>query len=274
MGAELRAVGAILRRDFRLLCRHPLNFVNLILLPLYQFLIPSLLLGAAFLVNGRSVGLARTAGTDDIAGFLFVGAAASSLGFGIFWGVTWAIKREVDTGTLEQAWLTPTSRETLVLGSALTSLAVSSVAGVVLFAMGGIIFGAHYSARIALGVPALLLLLVSLIGIAFLVAAVVLRVRQPNFLIDTTSYLFVVTSGVLFPIAVLPAFLKFAAFALPTTYGLDLLRAGALGTTPLLPVVWEYAALGVIAAGLVAIGRWTFLRTERRLRVQGSLGSY
>jgi len=129
MGAELRAVGAILRRDFRLLCRHPLNFVNLILLPLYQFLIPSLLLGAAFLVNGRSVGLARTAGTDDIAGFLFVGAAASSLGFGIFWGVTWAIKREVDTGTLEQAWLTPTSRETLVLGSALTSLAVSSVAG-------------------------------------------------------------------------------------------------------------------------------------------------
>ena len=111
-----------------------------------------------------------------------------------------------------------------------------------------------------------------LIGIAFLVAAVVLRVRQPNFLIDTTSYLFVVTSGVLFPIAVLPAFLKFAAFALPTTYGLDLLRAGALGTSPLLPVVWEYAALGVIAAGLVAIGRWTFLRTERRLRVQGSLG--
>jgi ABC-type polysaccharide/polyol phosphate export permease len=140
--------------------------------------------------------------------------------------------------------------------------------------MGGIIFGAHYSARTALGLPALLLLLVSLIGIAFLVASAVLRVRQPNFLIDTTSYLFVVTSGVLFPIAVLPAFLKFIAFALPTTYGLDLLRAGALGTSPLLPVVWEYVALAVIAAGLVALGRWTFLRTERRLRVQGSLGSY
>jgi ABC-2 type transport system permease protein len=272
--AELHAVLAILRRDSRLLRRNPLNLINLILLPLYQFLIPSLLLGAAFLVNGHSVGLAQTAGTDDIAGFLFLGGAASCLGFGIFWGVTWSIKREVDTGTLEQAWLTPTRRESLVLGSALTSLVVASLAAVILFAIGGIIFGAHYSLRMALGVPALLLLLLSLIGIAFLVASAVLRVRQPNFLVDTTSYLFIVTSGVLFPVAVLPGFLKLIAFGLPTTYGLDLLRAEALGTSPLLPVVWEYAALGVIAAGLVAIGRWTFLRTERRLRVQGSLGSY
>ncbi len=270
--ATARVVAACLKKDFRILRRHPLNTVNLVLLPLYQFLIPSLLLGSAFLVNGRAIGLDRSAGTSDVAGFLFLGAAVSSLTFGTFWGVTWATNREMDAGTLEHSWLTPVPREVLMLGTACTSLLVSCLAGSVLFVLGAVAFGAHYRPAVLQAIPALAIVLLSLVGIAFLVASVNLVAKRANFMVDSISYLLVVTSGVLFPLSVMPVVFRAIGLLLPVTYSLDLLRAGALGSRPFLPVAQEYLVLSGLGLALLVAGRWVFLKTERRLRTEGSLG--
>lgn len=272
--AELRAAWAIALKDLRVLGRYPLQLTGVVWLPLYQFLLPSILLGSTFLVGERAVGLQSVTGTADMAGFLFVGALAASFVFGAFWGIAFPFKLEMDSGTLESGWLTPTRPETFVLGHTIASYLVSTAGGLLLLAVGAVLFGARYVAASAAAAPALVLSLVSLIGIAYLISAAVLLIKEANFFVDTTSFLFSVGSGVLFPIAVLPTALKVVALALPVTYALDLLRAGALGTHPLLPPLWEYLALAALAGISLPFGLWVFRRTEHRLRVRGTLGQH
>ena len=52
MSEELRAAWAVARKELQVARRYPLKLVNEVLQPLYQFLLPSLLLGLTFYVGG------------------------------------------------------------------------------------------------------------------------------------------------------------------------------------------------------------------------------
>ena len=108
MNLEVRAALAIALKELRVLARYPLNTSSVVFVPIYQSLIPGILLGTTFLVGGRAVGLQQTAGTADIAGFLFLGVVASAFVFSAFWAVGFSFFLEMNQGTLEPAWLTPT----------------------------------------------------------------------------------------------------------------------------------------------------------------------
>jgi len=268
----LRPVLAVVRRDLRTAARYPLGMTNFVLLsPFYQLILPSLLLGSAFLVQGRSVGLAAMAGTSDLPGFLFTGALVQSLLLGTCWGVNLTLSMDRELGTLEHNFLAPLRRDTFVLGSALASLVISTLAGVLLLVLGEVLFGARYLSAVVLAMPALLLTMVALVGLAHLIAAAVLLLRQADMIVDGVTFALAVLSGVLFPVTVLPVWVRPLALALPTTYALDVLRHQALGTAPLLPVPLAYAAASGGAVALVVVGRWTFRRAERRLEAAGTL---
>jgi ABC-2 type transport system permease protein len=272
--ADLRAALAIARKELQVARRYPLQLVNEVLQPLYQFLIPSLLLGVSFLVGGRAVGLEAVTGTADLAGYLFLGTVVGGLVGAAFWEMAFGLKREMDAGTLEPAWLTPTRPETFVLGRAIAALLVAGAASAVLIGIGFAFFGASLAGGLLLAVPALAIAAVSMIGIGYLVASVVLLIREPNFFVDATSFLFSVVSGVAFPVLVLPAVVQPIAYVLPTTYAVDLLRVYALGTRPLADPALEWLALVALGAGMVWLGRAAFRRTERRMRVRGTLGQH
>ncbi len=272
--AEARAAWAIARKELRIALRYPLNAVNEVLQPLYQFLLPSLLLGATFLVGGRAIGLEASAGTDDLVGFLFLGMIMGGLVSTAFWEIAFSFKREMDAGTLEPAWLTPTSPHTFVLGRAISGLVISGLASAILLALGILVFGASLSPGIVVALPALALAAFSMIGIGYLVASAVLLVREPSFFVDATNFLFAIASGVMFPVVVLPLFVRWVAYLLPSTYALDLLRAHAIGSRPLLPLWIEWIALVAFAVGTLWIGRRAFAATEHRMRVQGTLGQH
>lgn len=272
--AEARAAWALARKELRIARRYPLQLVNEVLQPLYQFLIPSLLLGATFYVGGRALGLETVTGTDDLAGYLFLGILVGGLVGTAFWEMAFGLKREMDAGTLEPAWLTPTRPETLILGRAISGLIVSMAASLVLLGIGTAVFGASVAGGVLVSLPALVLAAFSMVGVGYLVASAVLVIREPNFFVDSTNFLFVVFSGVAFPVVVLPFFLRPIAYALPTTYAVDLLRVYALGTRPLLDPLLEWLALFGFAVLMIAIGRHVFLRTEHRMRVRGTLGQH
>jgi ABC-2 type transport system permease protein len=272
--AELRATWAIARKNLRILLRYRLNAANMVLQPVYQTLIPGLLLGATFAVGGRAVGLAETAGTDDIAGFLFLGMVAMTLAGAGFWGVAFEMKREMDAGTLEPAWLTPTRRESFVLGQAVGGLVVAAVTTTILVGVGIVFFGADVGPGVVAALPALALAAVGVVGIGYLIGSIVLRMRDANFFVDAADFIFVVLSGAAFPIVVLPGAAQAISYLLPTTYALDLMRVSALGTPPLLPIAVEWLALAVSSFGVLIVGRWAWLRTEYRLRVRGTLGQH
>jgi ABC-type polysaccharide/polyol phosphate export permease len=274
LAAELHAAVAIARKEIRIARRYPLNLANEVLQPLYQFLLPSLLLGATFAVGGRSLGLAASAGTDDLAGYLFLGIVVAALVGAAFWEIAFSFKREMDVGTLEPAWLTPTRPETLVIGRALSAFAIGGSASLVLVGIGWIVFGASFSAAALIALPALAVAALSLVGIGYLIASIVLLMRDPNFFVDAANFGFMIITGVAFPVTVLPGLIRPIAYLLPTTYALDLLRHAALGTRPLLAPSLEWAALVALAALTLAVGRTVFLRTEHRLRVRGTLGQH
>lgn len=274
LAAEWRAAQALARKELRIARRYPLNLANEVLQPIYQFLLPSLLLGATFLVGGRAIGLEASTGTSDLAGYLFLGMVVGGLTGTAFWEIGFGFKREMDAGTLEPAWLTPTRPETMVIGRALGGLAVGGSASVVLIAIGWVVFGASFSADSWLAVPALVVAALGMVGIGYLVSAAVLLMREPNFFIDATNFGFAMLSGVAFPVLVLPDLVRWIAYLLPTTYALDILRVHALGTRPIAPEPIAWLALVGTSLLACAVGVAVFRRTEHRMRVQGTLGQH
>jgi ABC-2 type transport system permease protein len=274
LGAEARAAWAIARKELQVFGRYRLNALNQVVQPIYQTLIPGMLLGATFAIGGRAVGLAETAGTSDIVGFLFLGMLALTLASAGFWGVAFSIKLELDAGTLEPAWLTPTRRETFVIGLTVAGLLVATLTTAILLLVGVAIFGAGIAPRAAIAVPLLALSSFGILGIGYLVGSIVLRMREANFFVDAADFLFVALSGAAFPIVVLPDAVRWISYLLPTTYALDLMRVAALDTRPLVAPGLEWTLLAVTSVGLLVVGRWAWLATEHRLRVKGTLGQH
>ena len=271
---EARAALAIARRELQVTLRYRLNAVNRVIQPIYQVLVPGILLGATFAVGGEALGLAETAGTTDIAGYLFLGMLALTLVSAGFWDVAFSLKTEMDAGTLEPAWLTPTRRETFIVGQTIAGLVMAAVTTAVIVVIGIALFGAAIAPQLAIALPILALTSIGVLGIGYLVGAVVLRMREANFFVDAADFIFVALSGAAFPIVVLPDVVRWAAYLLPTTHALDLVRVSALGTRPLLPAAVEWTLLAVTSIGFVVVGRAAWLGTERRMRVKGVLGQH
>ena len=271
---EWRAAWAIARKELQIFLRYRLNAVNQVIQPLYQVLIPGVLLGATFAVGGEALGLRESAGTTDIVGYLFLGMLALNLASAGFWAVAFSIKLELDAGTLEPAWLTPTRRETFVIGMTISGLLIAVVTTVILVLVGIWLFGADIAPRLAIAVPILAIASLGVLGIGYLVGSIVLRMRDANFFVDAADFIFVGLSGAAFPVVVLPEAVRWVSYLLPTTHALDLMRVSALGTRPLLPLAVEWFMLAITSIGLLVVGRWAWLRTEHRLRILGTLGQH
>ena len=271
---ELRAAFAVARRDIRSTSRYRLVVASQIFTPLYQGVLPALLFGLSFAVAGRVLGLERTIGTADLAGFIFLGGVMSGLVATSFWAMAMTFRNEMETGTLEPTWLTPTRRETLVIGHALGGLFWFAFSQIAIFAIGIVFFGLRFRPQIVFALPAVALAIVAMVGIAYLLAGLVLMVKEANFMIDVSNFLFATASGVAFPVTLLPGVLQPIAFVLPTTYAMDILRQQGLGTRPLFDPALEYVALVVTTIVAYPLGLWAFRHADRLTRARGSINQF
>ncbi len=272
--AELRAALAIGRKDLRNLSRYPWSMWSMVFTPLYQGVIPAFLFGASFAIGGRSLGLSASVGTENLSGFIFLGGVVSGLVAVAFWMMAMSLRNEMDMGTLEPTWLTPTRHDTLLLGRLVGGLVVFGASQLVMFAVGIAFFGLRFSAEIVYALPALAISVVGMLGTAYLLAAGVLLIREASFFIDTTNFLYATASGVAFPITFLPGLFQPVALLLPTTYATDILRQQAIGSRPLFDTGLEYAGLLLTTLLVLPLGRWAFARAERSMRLRGTLGQY
>jgi ABC-2 type transport system permease protein len=271
---EIRAALAIARKHVVTMSRYRVAMVSMVFIPLYQGVIPAFLFGAAFTIGGRSLGLASTIGTENLTGFIFLGGVISGMIATAFWGMAMSLRNEQDAGTLEPSWLTPASHETFVIGRALGGTVLFLLTQIVLFGLGILFFGLRFDPGIVRAVPAVLLALLSMIGVAYVLAALVLLLKEANFFIDSANYLFAIASGTAFPVTLLPGIFQPIAFALPTTYAMDLLRHDAIGTRTLFDPALEYGLLILGTAIAYPLGRWAFAQAERTMRVRGTVAQY
>jgi ABC-type multidrug transport system permease subunit len=272
----IRAAAAVVRREWHVQRRYPISMVNLALLtPLYELALPTLLLGSAFLVGGASVGLATLAGTTDLAGWVGLGVFTAILLVGAMTSVYSTLDADRVTGVIEHSWASPASREAYVIGGVLTGTAFGSVSSAILLGFAILVLHASYAAvGVALSVPVVLILLVANCGFSYLVGAAVLALRRAEPLVNLCTLVAVLFAGVSFPLTLMPEAARWPTFILPSTLGLDLMRHFTLSTNLLLPLPAELAVAVAVSVAWFAVGRVTFLRTERYLRTSGSLAQF
>src|SRR6266852_1503475 len=93
---DVRAAFAVARKDIRSFSRYRIAVAGTVFTPLYQYVIPAIL----------------------------------------FWGIAFSLRSEMDMGTLEPSWLTPTRHETFIIGRALGGMFWFVLSQAVLFAFG------------------------------------------------------------------------------------------------------------------------------------------
>ncbi|MBE7700239.1 ABC transporter permease [Oerskovia sp. Sa1BUA8] len=266
---------AVIGRNVRNARRYPLNTADLLLLtPLAQTILPSVLLGAAFLVDGNAVGLEQNTGTTELLSWLVLGVVVTSAIVGVVWTMTGDISGARETGVLETLWASPTSPARLTLGSGLSGFIFTLVASAVVIIV-AIPFGADFRLdRAAWLIPIFALLLLAVLGLGYLLAGLLLIVREAESALDAVGSIVSVFSGSVFPLIVLPGPLLAFAQILPTTWILDLLRHVLLGSTLMQPWSTTWLAAAGLSIGQLVLGLVIFHICVRAVRRRGTVGQF
>ena len=271
--SHLRALYALIRKDWKQYWRYPLNAVSSVFQPLI-WIAPVYFMGQAFSVNGKALGFSQYSGTTDFMSFILLGTVLESFINAVFWGMGYALKNDMDSGVMESNWLTPIPRLLILVGHSVTNLIVTAITSIGMLFLGGLLFGFHTSGDVFKAFLPIIPMMLGLYGFGFAFAAVVMLLREANALVDMSSFLVQIFSGSNFPVNALPRFLLPVALALPLTYGLDAVRAHLIGTKTILPLQWEMVLLIVFMFVMLWIGIATFKSLERRVRTLGTLGQH
>lgn len=271
--SNLRALLAVVRKDWKQYWRYPLNAVSTVFQPVI-WLAPAYFMGRAFSVNGQALGFAQYSGTTDFTSFIILGTILGNFINAVFWGMGYALKNDMDTGVLESNWLMPIPRLIILAGHSITNLAVTAMTSVGMLLVAGLVFGFHPTGDIWSALLVILPMLIGLYGFGFAFAALVMIVREANAMVDLCAFLVQIFSGTDFPVSVLPRWLLPVALALPLTYGLDAARGLLLGTRTLFPIRLEIGLMLVFMVLTLWLGSRAFAALERRVRRLGTLGQH
>lgn len=202
-------------------------------------------------------------------GFIFIILFSTSV-----WGVGQSVRNEQTGGTLEQFFLAPANRATLILGRwariFITDSLIIGYTTLLVYLLSG--------TAISVLNPTLFLLSVglyelSLIGFGLLMAGVTMRIKAYNSVGNMIFFGYMIFTGALFPIAVLPQPIRDFCMFIPFTYLNDLMRFAALGTPTILPESLEYPVAILAAVGMLILGFVAFNRIEQDARVKGSIAT-
>jgi len=202
-------------------------------------------------------------------GFVFIILFSTSV-----WGVGQSVRNEQTSGTLEQFFLAPANRATLILGRwariFLTDSLIIGYTTLLLYLFGG-------TAVAVLNPPLFLISLalyeLSLIGFGLFMAGLTMRIKAYNSIGNMIFFGYMILTGALFPIAVLPTPVRYFSMLIPFTYLNDVMRHAALGTPTIFPVTVEYAAAVVSSLFMMVFGFVAFNRIEQDARIKGSIAT-
>jgi ABC-2 type transport system permease protein len=272
-GSHLRALFAIVRKDWKHYWRYPLNAVSTVLQPVI-WLAPVYFMGKAFSIDGEALGFAQYSGTSDYMSFLILGAILGNFVNAVFWGMGYALKNDMDAGVMESNWLAPTPRLLILIGRSLTNLFVTAVTSLGMLLVCKFVFGFRPTGDVLYAVMAIVPMLVGLYGFGFAFAGLVLIMREANTMVDLSAWIVQVFSGTDFPVILLPKWLLPISLLIPLTYGLDAARGLLLKTNTLLSIGTEVTLLIIFMFVMLWFGSWIFYRVERRVRMLGTLGQH
>ena len=257
---------AAFMKDFRSYIRYPAWLVgDLVSTPLWFF----------FFAVGVTL-FAPTTQTSEYHGFsfFFFGFIFIVLFSTTIWGVGQTVRNEQMAGTLEQFFLAPANRLTLIMGRwariFVTDLLVIGYTTVLLYLFGG---GPLPLYEPALFTFALGLFELGSIGFGLLFAGLTMKLKSYNTLSNLVFFGYMILTGALFPVTVIPMPFRYVSLTIPFTYFIDLMRHAALLTPTILPEGLEYVSGVMVAFVMLLVGIVTFNWIEQDARVRGSIAT-
>src|SRR5690625_5151896 len=186
--ARWAVLWAVMRKEWRIHLRYPLNLVMRFVEPL-MWMAPVYFLGLSFSENGQALGFAGTTGTSDFIAYILLGTIVGSYVSAVLWGIGFSLKQEMEQGTLESVWLTPTSRIWILVGRSTIGVLITGLNTVSVLAGAYFLFGFEMGGAIGQALLILAPTVVGLYGSGIAYAAVVLLLRDANMLTDVGNYL-------------------------------------------------------------------------------------
>jgi ABC-2 type transport system permease protein len=275
LGSDLRALFAVMRREWVIFTRYPSWVIALFIWPL---IFPMLyILTARALAGPDGTGMAvfiETTGTTDFIGYIVIGTTVWMWQNIVLWDVGFALRNEQMRGTLESNWLSPTWRFSYLLGHTGPQLITMLMFITITAIEFGLLFGIQLN-----GSPWMILLMMvaavpSIYGLGFAFASLVITVKEANAFVFLIRGLVMIFCGITFPISLLPGWMQSIAEWLPQTYLIHGMRAAAFSNAGIRELAPDLVPLLLFGAFWIVVGYFTFLWMERRARRTGAIGQY
>ena len=275
LGSDLRALWAVMRREWVIFTRYPSWVIALFIWPL---IFPMLyILTARALAGPDGSGMAvfmETTGATDFIGYIVIGTTVWMWQNIVLWDVGFSLRNEQMRGTLESNWLSPTWRFSYLLGH--TGPQVISM--LMFITITAIEFGLLFGIRLN-GSPWMILLMMlaavpSIYGLGFAFASLVITVKEANAFVFLIRGLVMIFCGITFPVSLLPNWMQSIAKWLPQTYLIHGMRAAAFSNAGIRELAPDLIPLLLFGTFWLVIGYFTFLWMERRARRTGAIGQY
>ena len=256
-------------KDLRSYFRHPAWVLGeFISTPLWFFFFA---LGVTlFAPTSSAAAVPRTGGFSFfLLGFVFIILFSTAV-----WGIGQTVRNEQTAGTLEQFFLAPASRITLIVGRwarvFLTDTIIIGYTTLLLYLIGGGLVTLYHPAQFLLS---LALYEVALIGFGLFFAGLTMRIKSYNTISNLVFFGYMIICGALFPITVIPMPFRYVSMAIPFTYYIDLMRHAALSTPTILPETFEYLVSALLSISMFLVGFIAFNKIEQDARKQGSIAT-
>jgi ABC-2 type transport system permease protein len=186
------------------------------------------------------------------------------------------LRNEQLAGTLEQLFLTPTSRFAILTGRTVRTILFDS--GVTIYFAFLFTWFTGLPVQVANPIGFALAFFGNIIlfmGFGMMYGAIVLGLKTPEAVTNIAQFAVIIMAGVFFPVTLLPIPILYISLALPFTYGMDLIKWTTMGLPTILPdPLTEMVLLYALAALFLVLGVVFFNRIEKVGRTKGSLGVY
>jgi ABC-2 type transport system permease protein len=271
--AAIQTLAAIFWKGIKHYTRYPGNFVLYLVIP---FLFTLLILGMGQFVGGGNAisNFAARTGTRNIPVYEILGSAVWMTSWVVVEDVGVVLRDEQMKGTLEQNFLAPVNRFTLLVGMSLTDIVITS--GIFIIVVGATLAITLPSAFLSL-IPAFLALLVGLIpmfGIGFVFAGFVIKFKEPYVFTQIANLIFATLTGTYYPVALLPYWVQFLSLVLPQTYVIEDMRGIVLANQTLVNLYGSVFVLLALALVYPVLGYAVFKQLEKRAGVTGEFSKY
>jgi ABC-2 type transport system permease protein len=274
-GSELRALQAVIHREWVIFTRYPSWVIALFIWPL---IFPMMYIFTARALAGPDgSGLAvfmKMTGASDFIGYIVIGSTVWMWQNVVLWDVGFALRNEQMRGTLESNWLSPTWRFSYLLGHSGPQL----VSMMMFFSITALEFGLMFHVRLHGSLWMILLMVLaaipSIYGLGFAFASLVITVKEANAFVFLIRGLVMIFCGITFPISLLPGWMQSIAQWLPQSYLIHGMRAAAFSNAGIRELAPDLIPLLLFGIFWLVVGYFTFLWMERRARMTGAIGQY